>query len=198
MRMTPSEKIPVAPRVATAEEEARLAAVPWILRRNALDIVRNEAAEQEQFALRIRDDVTRLTGVVTEIRTIQKQLKLHADLLAKQKDAKGFIKKGKALTTKLEELEAKLHNPKAKVAYDILAQKGGAKLYSQFGGLLSFATEGEGPPTQGMKQVADELEKDLAAREAEYAAVKSEEIAKLNELARKLNVPMIWIPAPAR
>ena len=34
-------------------------------------------------------------------------------------------------------LEEKLHNPKAKVTYDILAQKGGAKLYSQL-----FASDG--------------------------------------------------------
>ncbi len=79
------------------------------------------------------------------------------------------------------------------MTYDILAQKGGAKLYSQLGGLFNFNSAGDGPPTQGMKDLADELEKELNGYEVEYQKVKMEDIAKANELARKLNAPMIWI-----
>jgi hypothetical protein len=161
-------------------------------------VVCDEAREQEQFALRLRNDLTRLTGIVNDVHVIQKQLKLHEDLLAKQAKAKAFLKQERELTRKLEDLEAKLHNPKAKVVYDILAQKGGAKLYSQLGSLLAFAAGGDGPPTEGMKDLADELEKELGEHETEFEKLKSDDLAKANDLARKLNVPMIWVPAPKR
>ncbi len=197
LRQTP-QKIDVAPRVAGAEEAKNLEKAPWILRRNSLDLVREEAKEQEQFALRIRDDVTRITKAVTEIRLIQKQLKQHKELLEKDANAKAFLKHGTAIAMKLDDLEAKLHNPKAKVLYDVLAQKGGAKLYSQLGGLFGFASSGDGPPTQGMNDLADEWEKELGEHEEVHKTLKNEDLAKLNELARKLNVPMIWIPTPKK
>jgi len=189
------QKLDVAPRVATSEEEIRLASAPGILRRNNLDVVCAECKDQEQFALRLRDDLTKLSGIVNDIRAIRKQLKLHDELLEKQTKAKAFLKQGHDLGTKLDALEEKLHNPKAKVTYDILAQKGGARLYSQLGSLLGFATGGDGPPTQGMRDLADDLEKELSEHEEAWGKLKSEDIAKLNELARKLNVPMIWVPA---
>lgn len=192
------QKVDIAPRVATADEEARLAKAPWTLRRNSLDLVREEAVEQEQFALRMRDNVTKITRIVMDLRAIRKQLDLHEDLLGKQARAKALLKQEKELAGKLDDLEAKLHNPKAKVGYDILAQKGGAKLYSQLGGLYNFASAGDGPPTQGMRELTDELEKELSQYEDAFSKLKTEDVAKVNELARKLNVPMIWIPVPAK
>ena len=189
------QKIAVAPRVANAEEEARLEKAPWVLRRNNLDVVRDEAKEQEQFALKLRDDITRLTGIVRDLRAIRKQVNLHQELLEKQAKAKAFLKQEKELAAKLDGLEEKLHNPKAKVVYDILAQKGGAKLYSQLSALLDFSSEGDGPPTQGMKDLAEELEKELAEYDDAFQKVKTGEVARANDLAQKLKVPMIWIPA---
>ncbi|HEX3150433.1 MAG TPA: hypothetical protein VHR66_20310 [Gemmataceae bacterium] len=189
------QKIDIAPRVADPKDAAKLENAPGILRRNNLDVVRDEAKEQEQFALKLRDDITRLTEIVRELRSIRKQVELHQQILEKQTKAKAFLKQEKELATKLDELEAKLHNPKAKVVYDILAQKGGAKLYSQLSALLDFASDGEGPPTQGMKELAEEFEKELAERDEEYQKLKTGEVAKLNDLAQKLKVPMIWIPA---
>jgi photosystem II stability/assembly factor-like uncharacterized protein len=189
------QKITVAPRVADAAEAARLAKADWIVRRNNLDVVRAEAKEQEQFALRIRDDITRVTEIVRDLRAIRKQISLHRELLERQVKTKAFLRQEKELAAKLDGLEARLQNPKAKVTYDILAQKGGAKLYSQLSALLDFASEGDGPPTQGMKDLAEELESDLAVYADEFLKAKTEDVGKLNELARKLKVPMIWIPA---
>jgi photosystem II stability/assembly factor-like uncharacterized protein len=197
LKQTP-QKLDIMPRALDAAVAAKLEKAPWVLRRNALDLVVEEAAEQEQFALRLRDNVTRLTGIVRDLRGARKQLALHDELLAKQARAKPFLKQGKELADKLKALEEKLHNPNAKVTYDILAQKGGAKLYSQLGALYQFAAGGDGPPTQGMKQLADEFEKELADYEREFDELRTGEVAKLNELARKLNVPMIWMPVPKR
>lgn len=192
------QKITVMPRLATPDEIARLEKAPWILRRGALDLIRDEVKEQEAFTLKVRDAISSVSAIVQDIRAIQKQLKLQEDLLAKDPKAKAYLKSVKGVGLKLEALEAKLHNPKAKVSYDILAQKGGAKLYSQLTGLYHAANEGDGPPTQGQRQLAEEFEKELADYGAEFATLKSDDLAKLNELARKQNVPMIWIPTPPK
>src|SRR5207248_5035288 len=84
----PPQKVEIAPRVATADEEARLAKAPWTLRRNNLDLVREEAIEQEQFSLQLRNSVTKVTRIVMDIRAIRKQLDLHEELLGKQARAK--------------------------------------------------------------------------------------------------------------
>src|SRR5207244_8846213 len=62
---------------------------------------------------------------------------------------------------KLDALEEKLHNPKAQVAYDILAMKGGAKLYSQLIFLYNLLLESDGAPTQGIREVHAEQSAEL-------------------------------------
>lgn len=190
----PPQLIPVAPRVATPEEIARLEKVTWIYRKNALDVVREEAKEQELFGLRIRDEISKLADLVAELQLVRRQFQLHQELLGKDAKARMFLKMERAIELKIDALEAKLHNPKAKVVYDILAQRGGAKLYSQLSSLLSFSIDGDGPPTQGQKQMAEDLEKELTELEAEWTRLKTEEIPPVNEIAKKQNAPIIWLP----
>jgi hypothetical protein len=81
----------------------------------------------------VRDDINRVTRIVLDwaVRTQITQ----AELLEDGKAAE-VLEAGKALLPKLDDLEGRLHN-KARVTYDILAQKGGAKLYSQLAGCLN-------------------------------------------------------------
>ena len=64
----------------------------------------------------------------------------------------------------MDDLENKLHNPKAQVTYDILAQRGGAKLYSQLGALYEWAKDTDDGPTQGMREVYAERHQDFGHR----------------------------------
>src|SRR5262249_23117367 len=104
------------------------------------------------------------------------------------------VKAAKELIEKLDALEAKLHNPKAEVVYDILAQKGGAQLYSKLIMLFEWLGDSDGPVTQGMQGVSAELRQDLQKYTAEYTTLRAE-LAKLNEMARKLEVPGVIVPA---
>ena len=140
----------------------------------------------------------KLSGLVAQVRSIRKQIDLQAELLADDAKAKPLLKEDKALAEKLDALEARLHNPKAEVTYDILAMKGGAKLYSQLAMLLDFVTAGDGPPTQGMVERAAELKRELEIYEVQFDRLKQEELAKINGLAQKLQAPMIWIPKRSR
>ena len=184
------EILEIQPR--EADPKLKEQAVPWLKRSTGNDAVQAEAKEQEKLALQLRDDIGKLAGMVAQIRGIQKQLKLQAEILDDPK-FEPLLKAGRALRAKLDDLEGRLHNPRAEVTYDILAQRGGAKLYSQLTGLLDIATGGDGPPTQGMAELAIDLEKELGIDEAEFAVLKKEDLATVNHLARKLQAPMIWI-----
>src|SRR4029077_13956819 len=104
----------------------------------------------------------------------------------------------KKLVEKLDALEEKLHNPKAKTVYDILAQKGGAKLYSQYTSLYSFALDADGPPTQGMKDVYTEINQELKKLLVEWIALRDADVTKYNEQSRKLDMPGVFVPTPKK
>jgi hypothetical protein len=81
------------------------------------------------------------------------------------------------------------------VDYDVLAGRhGGAKMYSRVAWLLELSGDHDGPPTQGMLEVAADLERQLTAQEAALAGLLSEDLAKLNELAKEEDVPYVVTP----
>jgi hypothetical protein len=149
---------------------------------------------QLEFALRIRDDVTRLSETVGAIRSVKKQLTDRNELLKDDKKAEPLVKDAKALVTRLEALEEKLHNPKAEVTYDILAMKGGAKLYSQLAQLLDWVKDGDGAPNQALMDAYAERAKELQTLLDEWKALVAGDIAKLNEQAKKLDLPTVFVP----
>jgi hypothetical protein len=154
-----------------------------------------EYAEQLKMVLAVRDDISKLTGIVDRLRTVKKQLTARNDLLKDLAKAKDLIEESKKLVTKLDNLEAKLHNPKAEVTYDILAMKGGAKLYSQFSMLMDFMGDSDGPITQGMREVHGDHVKELNKLSAEWRDLVSSDVAALNRQATLLELPTVYVPA---
>ena len=80
------------------------------------------------------------------------------------------------------------------MTYDILAQKGGAQLYSQLGYLYDLILGGDGPPPQGWREVYEEQSLLLKKHELEWKLLQAEDLAKLNELAKKLELPGVIVP----
>jgi hypothetical protein len=154
-------------------------------------------AEQERLALRIRDDITKLSDTVLRLRAIKKQLDLRKDLLKEDDAAKDLLKQSEALGKKLDGIEAKLHNPKAKITYDIFGAKGGAMLYSQLVWLITNLTDSDGEPTKAQRELADDLEKQLTGLVGQFDGVVKNDMAKLNDAAKKLGVPELYVP-PAK
>src|SRR5205823_7621215 len=141
-----------------------------------------------------RDDITTLANAVKQIRSVHTQLKERAALLKDDQSAKGLLTENKKLADKLDALEAKLHNPKAQVVYDILAQKGGAKLYSQYSALYEWLKDSDGPVTQGMREVYEGHVRELGRLEAEWNGLLDSDVRSLNELARSLDIPGVIRP----
>jgi photosystem II stability/assembly factor-like uncharacterized protein len=153
-----------------------------------------ELEEQLKQVLALRQDISQVTRFVETLRSVRKQLTERNELLKDHKEAAPLVKAGQDLIGKLDVLEAKLHNPKAKVDYDILAQKGGSQLYSKLISLYDWLSGSDGPITQGMQEVYVELNQDLKKLATEYQTLLSDDLAKLNELAKKLAVPAVIAP----
>jgi photosystem II stability/assembly factor-like uncharacterized protein len=155
----------------------------------------SDADEQLRLALTLRDQITKVTRMVNRIRSIKQQLAARNDLLKDNPGAKAIIQEGTELAKKLDDLEAHLHNPKAEVVYDILAHRGGAKLYSVLSPLYEWVRDGDGVPTQGMLEVCADCARELNLYEKDLNAFCDGKLARLNETARKLDVPNIIAPS---
>ena len=150
--------------------------------------------DQQRYALKVRDDISRLTRTVEQLRAVRQQLLARNDLLKDDPRATPLVKESKALLPRLDELERKLHNPTAKVVYDILAQKGGAQLYSQLGMLFELIKDSDGAPTQGWLEVYADQSKLLDQLDARWKTLVTGELAKLNETAKGLDYPGLLVP----
>jgi photosystem II stability/assembly factor-like uncharacterized protein len=157
-----------------------------------------DLAAQYDLATTIRDDLSRLSKTVVRLQQVKRQLAERNKLLAGVPGAEETIKASKDAIEKLDALEGKLHNPKAKVAYDILAFKGGAKLYSQMSSLYSFVCDGEGAPTQGMKDVYGDYAKELTAALSEVDRFLATTLGEMNARAKAKDWPTVFVPPLAK
>jgi hypothetical protein len=149
---------------------------------------------QLAFVLRVRDTISRVTGLVNSMRSVKEQLAARARALEGRKSEAGIaelLKAGDEVSKKIDVLEARLHNPKAEVTYDILAERGGARPYSRLSPLQMWAIEGDGAPTTGMKQVLEGLEKEIAAIEPDVTTLLEKSVADINARAQKLGVAFV-------
>ncbi|HBI43277.1 MAG TPA: hypothetical protein DDY78_10530, partial [Planctomycetales bacterium] len=152
------------------------------------------AAEQLRLSLQIRDDITKLTRTVEQLRAVKRQIVARDELLKNDDKAAPLVKASKDFLAKLDALEEKLHNPKAKVAYDILAQKGGAQLYSQLAALFEMIKAADGAPPQGLREGYKEQAELLEKYEKEWQDLTKYDLESLNNQAKTLAYPVVIVP----
>jgi photosystem II stability/assembly factor-like uncharacterized protein len=149
-------------------------------------VSRADLETQLAFALALREDLTRLAGTVHDLRSVREQVKARRASIGGGSEVAPLAEAADALVAKCDALEEKLHNPKAEIGYDILAQPGGAKLYSRLAPLYSVANDADGRPTQGMRDVYAELKEELDALTGEWKAILDTDLPALNAKARTL------------
>jgi hypothetical protein len=155
----------------------------------------SELGEQLELTLAIRDATTRLTGLVERLRKVRKQLADRNELLKGNADATELFSASREMITRLDTLEDRLHNPKAEILDDLLSQKGGTKLYSQLAWLYFLILDSDGAPTQGVKEVYAGHAAELGKVETEFQKLLYQDLAQLNDLAKKQNVPTTIVPS---
>ncbi len=174
----------------------KTATAPLVLRPDPrVSLPQADLEAQLRFSLDVSGAVTRLTRAVARLQTVRRQLAQRNDLLAKDEKARPLIESSQALIARLDDLEARMHNPKAEVSYDVLAMKGGARLYSRLSPFLSWTDTGNGPPTQGMREVFAAQLEELNGFEAELSGLIEKDLAALNQTAGQAGVPGIYVPA---
>ena len=157
-------------------------------------VSRVDLEEQLAFALALRDDLTSLSGIVRDLRSVREQVKARTASVRGRPAAEPLVEAADALVAKCDALEEALHNPKAEVSYDILARPGGARLYSRLAPLYSWAHDGDGRPTQGMREVHAELKKELDALTAEWRVILETDVPALNAKAREVTPDFVVLP----
>jgi hypothetical protein len=158
------------------------------------DVSQSELEAQLAYSLRVRDDVSKLTGLVNDLRSVKIQLKARAAALEPRRNeppVAELLKSSDALVKEVDGLEDRLHNPTAEVVYDILAMRGGTRLYSRLAPLQAWAIEAEGAPTSGMTQVLTSQEKELADLERETRNFLEEEVGTFNAAAARLGLSFV-------
>jgi photosystem II stability/assembly factor-like uncharacterized protein len=160
------------------------------------DAPADDLAAQAALAVRVRDDISKVTDLVERVRTVRDQLKARNLALESRKDEERLaplFKESEAAIARADVLDDKLENPTAEVVYDILAMRGGTRLYSRLAFLQMSVVEAEAAPTAGMMQVLIEEEKDLAALEAETEQFITVDVAKINQRAAALSLPFVVV-----
>ena len=160
------------------------------------DLPQKVLTEQAAFGLRVRDDIGKLTEAVNQIRSVRDQLMAKNAALEPMKTREGIdalITASNAAIEKVKALEEKFQNPTAEVVYDILAMRGGTRLYSRLAFLQLSAVGGDGAPTAGMQQVLSEQEKELAVLDGELQQFMTTDVANINTRAERLHVPLVVI-----
>jgi photosystem II stability/assembly factor-like uncharacterized protein len=148
---------------------------------------------QLAFALELRAALDRVVADVAELREIQAQTGDLARRLAGDGRAGGLIAAARRAGEAAAALEARFHNPRAEIVYDILAQRGGTQLHSNLTFLYISSSWGEGAPTQGAKEVGAELESLLRGLERQLLELKGGDLAELERQARELNLPRVLL-----
>ena len=160
------------------------------------DTPTEDLAAQAALAVRVRDDISKVTDLVERLRSVRDQLKARTLALDAHKDEERFaplLKESAAAISEADALDDKLENPTAEVVYDILAMRGGTRLYSRLAFLQMSVVDAEAAPTAGMMQVLVEEEKQLAALEAETKQFITIDVAKINQRAAALNLPFVIV-----
>jgi photosystem II stability/assembly factor-like uncharacterized protein len=155
----------------------------------------SDLVQQQAFALGVRGQLERIVDMVATIRGVREQVKDRNQRLIKNPDASELVGLGKKLIADLNAVEEEIHNPHAEVDYDVLAGRhGGAKMYSRLSWLFNTSGDHDGPPTQGMLEVAADIEGELSRHESVLDGLVTNDLARLNELASELDVPYVVTP----
>jgi photosystem II stability/assembly factor-like uncharacterized protein len=149
---------------------------------------------QLAMGLQVRDAFSRLTRIVNDLRDVRSQLEGRAVAAQRVPNTGDLIKDIAGVVAKINDLESRMHNPTAEVSYDILAMRGGTRLYSRLSPLIGFASTGDGAPTQGVREVFAEQKTELDAFEAEAVAILRNDVAAVNERAAKMGLAFVIVP----
>jgi hypothetical protein len=149
-----------------------------------------ELTEQFAFLIDVRDKLTETMSVVQQVRDTRRTAE---ELVKKAKESRrGRTPESRALLDKsltelnnrLYTIEERLVQFRARAGQDLIANPTG--IDSKLARLLDFASMGDGPPTEGAKDLLKRLTDGIAERKTALSAVEKKELAALTKLTATL------------
>jgi len=148
--------------------------------------------KQSELTLRIWNRVSAGHEAVNQIRSVRGQLDALRKRLAADASAKPVLDAADALKKKMDAVEEKIIQPKSKSGEDPLNYP--IQVADQFMALQGTVESADAAPTAQSYVAFDELNGRLETQLAAWREIQSKDLAALNELIQKSNVPPI---APA-
>jgi photosystem II stability/assembly factor-like uncharacterized protein len=136
---------------------------------------------QYKFLKEVQDKFTETMKLVTELRDVRKQAAAAMQNANLSPGRKAEAEKAlKDIDDKLAIVEERLIQPKARAFEDF--QNFPVGIDSKLSRLGNFSSMGDGPPTQGAKDLYDQLDKAVDARKKTVDQIKEEDLPKLMHL----------------
>ncbi len=148
------------------------------------------AAEREawlEFALSIRDTLDRTHSSISRIRDVRRQLGAVREKLDDTDD--DLETRIGSFLDELAAVEQVLYQTKNRSRQDPLNYP--IRLDDKLAGVQSLASQGDFAPTAGMREVRDELTKQIEAQLETLDRLLGEELAAINRLIRNAEVPAV-------
>ena len=149
-------------------------------------------AEQAALLDAIDSQIAMLHNTVSDMRSIQKQLRFHMDLLAPHSDYAPLHKKGKDLLEKLTQWERTLIQPDQKTFQDVINFNN--KLNAEWMHLKGYVDSPDPAVTQGAKDRFNDLQQEWKDAKKALQNLIDNEIATFNQAYKELNIPSLIVP----
>jgi hypothetical protein len=181
-------KLHAAGQVYSAEAEVaadpRSPVTPQDLRKN------------HEFAQQALSAVTRVSANIDTVRAVRTQVAGISKRLESYTVSESIKTTIIAILQRCGDLENRLHNPEAKITYDLLMGKtGGIKLYGQLVGLYGGIQASDYAPNQGQQDQMTENLAELAALEAAVNSLRTTELQRLEKQLAALELPRVLLGA---
>jgi len=154
----------------------------------------SDLQKQLDLEMKVRDDIEALHTAVNQIRGVRSQLDLVKQRLEKEGDkGKPVVDSVDALLKKLEPVEQDLMQVNMKSSEGNLGFPN--MLNEQYDSFRQTIEAADGSPTQQDYLVFDNLHGRLQAQLTGWKQIASADVPSVNELVRKVDVPLVEVPA---
>jgi photosystem II stability/assembly factor-like uncharacterized protein len=156
-----------------------------------LKISQEDLAKQFDLLLKIREKLTQTDDTIIQIRDFRDQINAINKRLKGDPRGKVIADAGKALDTKMTEVEEALIQTKAKSGQDVLNFP--VRLNNHLAALSGVVGSADSAPTKQSYEVFDMLGKALDEQLTKWNAIVSTDVAAYNNLVKQQDVPALMV-----
>ena len=187
---------PKGPKAVPGRYAVRLSAGDWsatesfrVLEDPRVAATVADLQAQHDLQTRINGRIADTYAAVKQIRDLKEQLRQRSEAAARAGGGKDFVKAATTVTEELTAVEGELLNLKFRSEKDPLNFE--PKLDNLLAYLSNVVGDGDGRPTDAMRDVFRDLDRRLVVQLERLRLIVEKDIAEFNDLARQRSLPII-------